>query len=179
MVVFDATFLMLFLDSRVNDGVGNSPNVDYLVETLIRSRARIIVPTPALSELLVGAGDAAPQYLDILNRSAYFRVEPFGTKAAVEAAAAIRDAKAKGGKRGQGVASSWAKVKFDRQIVAIAKVNSASVIYSDDDDIKKLGKAADIAVISLDELPMPPTPPQIEMDLPPKESTSTDEIDEN
>ena len=56
MVVFDATFLMLFLDPKVKNGVGDNPRVDHLVETLTKSRERIVVPTPALSELLVGAG---------------------------------------------------------------------------------------------------------------------------
>lgn len=179
MVVFDATFLMLFLDPKVKNGVGNNPRVDHLVETLTKSRERIIVPTPALSELLVGAGDAAPQYLDILNRSAHFRIEPFGTKAAVEAAAAIRDAKGKGDKRGKGVEASWAKVKFDRQIVAIAKVNGASIIYSDDDDVAKLAQPTGIQVIALSALPEPPSPPQIEMDLAPKEALSNNDAEES
>jgi len=170
MVVFDATFLMLFLDPKIKNGVGSNLRVDHLVETLTQSRERIIVATPALSELLVGAGDAAPQYLDILNRSAHFRIEPFGTKAAVEAAAAIRDAKAKGYKRGKGVEATWAKVKFDRQIVAIAKVNSVSTIYSDDEDVAKLAEPMGIKVISLNQLPEPPTRPQIEMNLAPKET---------
>lgn len=177
MVVFDATFLMLFLDPKVKDAAGN-PRVDYLVETLSKSRERIIVATPALSELLVGAGDAAPQYLDILNRSAHFRIEPFGTKAAVEAAAAIRDAKAAGDKRGKGVSAAWAKVKFDRQIVAIAKVNGASIIYSDDDDVAKLAKLVGITVTSLEQLPEPPTPPQIEMELAPKDALGDVDADE-
>ena len=46
---------------------------------------------------------------------------PFGTRAAVEAAAAHREAMLAGDKR-EGSSASWAKVKFDRQIVAIAKV---------------------------------------------------------
>lgn len=178
MVVFDATFLMLFLDPKIKNGVGNNLRVDHLVDSLTKSRERIIVPTPALSELLVGAGDAAPQYLDILNRSAHFRIEPFSTKAAVEAAAAIRDAKAKGDKRGKGIDASWAKVKFDRQIVAIAKVNGASIIYSDDDDVTKLCQPAGITVIALKDLPDPPILPQIEMDLAPKETTSNNDRDD-
>jgi hypothetical protein len=30
-------------------------------------------------ELLFGAGDAAPAYLEVINRSKYFRIEPFAT----------------------------------------------------------------------------------------------------
>lgn len=119
MVVFDANFLIFFLDPKLKDGAGNNPRVDYLVQTIDQTRDRILVPTPALSELLVGARDAAPRYLETINRSRYFRVEPFGERAAVEAAAMTRDAIGRGGKLGAALESAWAKVKFDRQIVAM------------------------------------------------------------
>ena len=48
------------------------------------------MPTPALSELLVRAGDAGPKYLEIIARSKFFRVAEFGTRAAVEAARSRR-----------------------------------------------------------------------------------------
>lgn len=179
MVVFDAMFLMLFLNPKVNNGVGRNPRVDHLVDTLNKTGERIIIPTPVLSELLVGAGDAAPAYLDILNRSRFFRIEPFGTKAAVEAAAALRTAKTKGNKRGAAAEGApWAKVKFDRQIVAIAKVTGASVVYSDDTDVAALAEEAKIEVRPLDKLPDPPIPPQIEMELAPPESAAPSEVDD-
>jgi len=76
MVVFDATTLLYLLDpeakaptdpetgesvSRVKD------RITFLVSELEKRKEKIIVPTPALSELLVRAGDAGPKYLDILN----------------------------------------------------------------------------------------------------------------
>jgi predicted nucleic acid-binding protein len=130
MVVFDANFLIYFLDPKLKDGAGNNPRVDHLVETIDQDRERIIVPTPALSELLVGAKDAAPQYLDTINRSRYFRIEPFGERAAVEAAAMTRDAIGRGSKLGPAIESSWAKVKFDRQIVAIASSRSQRHLFT-------------------------------------------------
>jgi hypothetical protein len=74
-------------------------------------------------KILVRAGDAGPEYLDILNKSASFRIVPFDQRAAVEVAAALREAIDAGYKKG-GTQSPWAKVKFDRQIVAIAKLQS-------------------------------------------------------
>src|SRR5262245_60011604 len=110
---------MLFLDPRIKEGVGASPRGDHLVDTLDKSRARIVVPTPALSELLVGAKDAAPVYLDIISRSRFFRIEPFGTKAAVEAADMTRNAIAMGDKRGGARDSTGQKGKFGRKIVGV------------------------------------------------------------
>jgi hypothetical protein len=48
-------------------------------------------------------------------------------------------------------------VKFDRQIVAIAKVYKAHTIYSDDEDVKALAENAAMKVIPSWELPLPPS----------------------
>jgi hypothetical protein len=76
-----------------------------------------------------------------------------------------RAAIASGGKKGANSKASWAKVKYDRQIVAIAKVAQATAIYSDDDDVKSIGKSVGIPVISFAELPLPPEAAQKELPL--------------
>jgi hypothetical protein len=99
MVLFDANFLIFFLDPRIKNGVKNNPQIDYLVELIQKSSQRIVVPTPALAELLVLSGDAGPTYLEILSRSKFLRIEPFGELAAIEAAAIEREVRSKGPKR--------------------------------------------------------------------------------
>lgn len=155
VVVFDAAYLIALLDPKVQGGA-DDPNVRYLFKTLEKDKAKIIVPTPALSEVLIGAGAAAPKYLEIINRSSRFKVVPFGERAAIEAAAAHREALDFGDKK-EG-AASWAKVKFDRQIMAIAKVETADSIYSNDKDIVRLARRDNIPVILLQDLPAPPPP---------------------
>lgn len=54
-------------------------------------------------------------------------------------------------------------MKYDRQIVAIAKVHGATTIYSDDGDISALAKRAKINVISLADLPLPPQKAQLDL----------------
>jgi hypothetical protein len=44
--------------------------------------------------------------------------------------------------------------------VAIARTEEATVIYSDDEDIRRFGKRLGLEVIGLNELPMPPANPQ-------------------
>jgi predicted nucleic acid-binding protein len=153
-VVFDSSFLIPLLDPQVK-GVGKvDAKLLHLVETLDKEKAVIIVPTPALSETLVGAGDAAPRYLEILSRTSRFRIASFGPRAAVEAAARHREA-LQGGDKKEG-SESWAKVEFDRQIIAIAKVEGAQRIYSEDGDIRRHGKAEGLQVIRLEDLENPP-----------------------
>jgi predicted nucleic acid-binding protein len=167
-VVFDTSFLIALLDPKIRDERDGDARLDFLLQTLERSRTKIIVPTPALSEVLIGAGDAAPRYLDIISRSSAFKVVPFGTRAAVEAAAAHREAIQAGDKR-EG-ATSWVKVKFDRQIVAIAKVEGAELIYSNDSDIKRFSVRDGIEVLTVEDLPRPPEDPQGRLPLDPMEN---------
>jgi len=157
-VVFDSSFLIPLLDPKVKGEGDLDARLDFLVRSLDKARTKIIVPTPALCEVLIGASDAAPQYLDIINRSSRFKVVPFGTRAAVEAAAAHREALQAGDKK-EGTAS-WLKVKFDRQIVAIAKVEGATAIYSNDGDIRRFSAQDGLEVIKLEDLPAPPEKPQ-------------------
>ena len=170
-VVFDSSFLIPLLDPKVKGEGDIDARLDFLVRSLDKTRTKIIVPTPALCEVLIGANDAAPQYLDIINRSSRFKIVPFGIRAAVEAAAAHREA-LRAGDKTEGSAS-WLKVKFDRQIVAIAKVEGAALIYSNDDDIRRFSVRDSLEVISLENLPHPPDEPQGDLfPMPPDEEAT-------
>jgi hypothetical protein len=131
MVVIDSTNLLLLLrpGTPVPSGLDGKPvdrakeRIDYLVHRLDKGKVKIIIPTPALSEALVKAGAAASQQIvEELQKHVVFSIEPFDTRAALEVAAMTRAALASGNKKGSSTAP-WQKVKFDRQIVAIAKGN--------------------------------------------------------
>jgi predicted nucleic acid-binding protein len=164
MVVIDATILMLLFrpDVAVPTGRRGVPiehareRIQFLVQQLEKAKTRIAIPTPALSELLVRAGSVASQKIvEDINKYAVFRIEPFDARAAIEVAAMTRAALDRmGNKRGTS-SSPWAKIKYDRQIVAIAKVVRATAIYSDDRDIRAIAQTEDIPVIGLADLPLP------------------------
>jgi hypothetical protein len=69
------------------------------------------------------------------------------------------------GDKRDGAIISITKLKFDRQIVAIAKVSNVSIIYSEDKDIKKYGERIGINVVKPDELPLPPEKTQMELSV--------------
>jgi hypothetical protein len=172
MVVVDATTLLLLWrpDAGAPRDLEGKPvshvreRIEHLISTLEKTKTKIIVPTPALSEALVRAGAVAPAIVDLLDKSSVFEIKGFDSKAAIEVAMMIRDAIAAGDKRG-GADSSWAKVKFDRQIVAIAKVAGAGTIYSDDHGVRIFAEAAGIAVVGVADLPLPPQSQQVELPL--------------
>lgn len=188
MVVTDATMLLLLLrpDTPVPAGPDGvkidrpKERIDYLVQQLDKAKVKIIIPTPVLAEALVRAGaEGSQRIVEQLQRYAVFAIEPFDTRASVELAAMSRDALSGGNKRG-GSTATWAKVKFDRQIVAIAKVHGATTIYSDDGDIKTLAQRASINVVGLKDLPLPPQKAQLDLELRPigddvaKDETATE-----
>lgn len=129
--------------------------VAHLIERLQRQREAVVIPTPVLSEILVHANDAGKQYLETLNRSSHFRIVPFDQLAAVELAIMTREALSAGDFRA-GTTATRAKLKFDRQIIAIARTQRETVIYSDDDDIAKLARSLNLEVVPIYELPLPP-----------------------
>ena len=174
MVVFDATIILALLHSdgppprhpETNEPVDRfRERIDHLIEGLEKDRSKIIIPTPTLSEVLVRANAAAGEYLDKINATSAFRPAPFDERAAVEVAAMTREALARGDDKRDGQDGTWAKIKYDRQIVAIAKVEGAKTIYSDDKGVFSLAKKNCLAVIRVADLPLPPEKPQQELDF--------------
>ncbi len=187
MVVIDAAMLLLLLrpesgapiDSHTGKPVAEvKEGIDFLVMELEKSRTKLIVPTPALSEVLVRASlSDAPRIVEEINKASVFEIKPFDALAAIEVAAMTRTALGEGDKKA-GSSETWAKVKYDRQIIAIAKVAQANVIYSDDLGLRAIAQKAGIAVIGLAELPLPPRNAQGELELviaPENEQRSADE----
>ncbi|MFZ1142753.1 MAG: PIN domain-containing protein [Candidatus Sulfotelmatobacter sp.] len=161
MVVIDSTFLSLMLHPKARpprDPSTQKPveriedRIEKLTEDLDSESERMIVPTPVLSEFLVLAGSDAPEYLNRLGEKKNLLVKPFDEKAAI-AAIELEDRK-QTSKRGPS-SSPWTKVRFDRQIVAIAKTNGAKRIYSDDEDLMKYAARAGIEVVRTWDLPLP------------------------
>jgi predicted nucleic acid-binding protein len=176
MVVFDSSILLLVLDPKAKAPIDPSTGelleraaerVDFLIGKLSQEREKIIIPTPVLSEVLVYAGTALEHYLDTLNSQAAFRIASFDQKAALEVAIAMRDAITRGGHRIDAAKPdvTKTKIKFDRQIVGIAKAEDAHTIYSDDADVHSYAKHSGLKAYRTDELDLPPENPQQSLDF--------------
>ena len=191
MVLIDASMLLLFMqpgargptDASGNPVAESRKRVEYVISELDRTRTKIAIPTPALSESLIRmVPQEAQRIVEMLNRKAVFSIESFDQRAAIELAVMSRDELGK--KLPKTGVQTWAKLKYDRQIVAIAKVCGASEIYSDDEDIEKLGKRAGIPVTSVAQLPLPPDALQtnlmedLEASLPTRASPENDGDDD-
>ncbi len=162
IILVDSTSLALLINPDANPPT--DPNTGEPVkfakeriELLIASltpQDTLVVPTPVLAEVLVKAEDGGPELLQQISDLSRIRIVPFDTKAAIETAYMTREATQAGDKR-SGSSQPWQKVKFDRQIVAIARSVGASKIYSDDEDMAKFAKKIGIEVTSTWDLPVP------------------------
>jgi hypothetical protein len=186
MVAFDATILLPLFFPNVPvplDRMTGKPvdyfkeRIEYLIATIEKDHTKILVPTPALSELLVYAGKDGPEHVRLIRQSPAFKVENFDERAAIEAASLTAEAFRKYGNKRGGIDATWAKIKFDRQIIAIAKVNGASAIYSDDPDVKAMSIDARVTVITLAELALPPSTAQGKFDFKASGTTTEPEME--
>jgi predicted nucleic acid-binding protein len=130
---------------------------------LQRTETQIVVATPALSEIMIRSGVAAvQQYISLMTRTRVFKISSFDIRAAMEVA--IMQGHVVAGERGKSAtAATHAKLKYDRQIVAIAKVEGAQTLYTDDKDQRSFPERHGLAVRGLADLPIPASTAQREL----------------
>lgn len=159
MVGIDANVLSLFLfpsASAPNDFRTKKPidraheRAEFLIADLQERGETVLIPTPALSEVLVVVPDIN-KCMEILQAKGCFKIGNFGERAAIEIALRIRAA-LKAGDKSEAVASPWQKVKYDRQIVAISKVEGCTVLYSTDEHIHKHGSLWKLPVLNISDV---------------------------
>jgi len=153
-VAFDNSFLTLALSRK---GAASVPRavelVDDLIEKLDSKKAKIIIPAPTLTELLLKAPKSGPTYIEKLKAYACFQIKPFDEKAAVELAEILI---ASIGRKRSRKAVSKIKVTFDRQIVAVAKAHGASEMYSDDKEVIAFSKECGMEAYGFADLKVSP-----------------------
>jgi predicted nucleic acid-binding protein len=167
MVAIDSTFFPYLFNhpTRIpKDPATNEPvesiqeRIDLLISTLQEEKETIIIPTPALSEFLVLVKQDGPKYLKELTSNPLYSIKPFDVMAAIELAAIRIEIEKKLSKRelkAQTPESSYAKICFDRQIVAIAKANNAHTIFSEDGGVAIFATRLGVKVVQVWALPKP------------------------
>ena len=167
MVVFDTTILISAIDPSAPAPVYHATNlpierwderVAYLLSELESSNERILLPTPVIAEFLVKAGPNRTQFINQFANSKHFDIGDFDIRAAIEISLLI-DPDLTSLKPLDKNATK-AKVKFDRQVLAIAKVGGADTLYTDDVSLKSFAERNGFRVILASDLLLPPDPPQ-------------------
>ena len=184
ITLFDTGFLLILFDpkARVPKGPDGKlvdraqDRIDYLVQSLSKQRSKIVIPAPALAEFLLLASDRWIEYLTLIRKKSVFEIAGFDDLETV----AHREICEKDGKlkAKQSGIETWAKMKYDRQIAAIAKTKRVCKIYSTDKDLYALAKKIDVECIRLWDLPLPP-PKQEELQLSEEKEAQSGDIASN
>ena len=148
-VVFDSTYLIDLFNPRLQPD--KRAALDFLVAELSKSRVRIQIPSPCLTELLTRAGTARDKYVQLLGGSNAFDVIAFDRRAATECALLLEAAW--DSKTQKGITKT--KFKYDWMIVACASSRGVQRIYSDDVDILRCATEVGIKTIKQSELSIP------------------------
>lgn len=152
IVALDTNCLITWSGARDDDP--RRARLEHLLETISAASGRVVIATHCLAEYLVHLGPASTDWLANLERRRSVVVAAFDRRAAFECAlmdrAAIRAGDKKAGRK-----DAWQRIKIDRQILAIAKVNGATQLVTDDEGLKKLAKAERLIVRSVAELELP------------------------
>lgn len=168
MVVFDTSALVLALDPKarppIDPGTGKpvekcKERIEHLLTNLSKARTMILIPTPVLAEYLVKAGPNKQVMIEKFTNSRNFEIGQFDVKAAIETAELLGDPDLL--KKELDDKTTKAKIKFDRQIVAIAKTRGASPIYTDDVNLAAIARNNGIAAVMTWDISLPPVDPQM------------------
>jgi predicted nucleic acid-binding protein len=141
VVVFDSSVLIDLFNPKLDDD--RKIKIDMIIASLKQQRAKILIPTPVMTEVLIKSSSAGIEYSALLSRSASFQIAPFDLKAAIECSDLLKLAFTNKEK----ASVTKTKFKFDWQIIAIAASRSAEAIYAEDDDIERYALRAKIKFI--------------------------------
>jgi hypothetical protein len=184
-VGFDNTMLSILLnpngriptDARTGRPVVNAKRrAENLVAALEKNRQKIIIPTPAVAELLTAIGPTAQEYFSIIAKSRLFEVAAFDVRCAIELACLNRDIFATTDPKNPD--EIYQKIKIDRQIIAIFKVAGVENVYTDDNGFAKRARLCGMVPVFTSELELPAADRQLDIkfDAPDEMPEATDEI---
>lgn len=143
--VIDANVLAALFSKHHEDR--RDSRIRGLIEETRTKRGRLIVPSPALAEFAVGARD---EEIGFIIGQQIFQVALFDAKAALECGFLIRDLFSRGDKKDRH------KIKFDLQILAIAKSSGVDRLITNDNQLRNRAGQLGIQGVDIFDLPVPP-----------------------
>lgn len=120
--------------------------VEALIDMVESSGGAVIIPTPVLAEYLVGIDKKDHQtHLNLIQRQSCFEIASFDEISAIECAQmpSIKELKL------MMKSDTASKVKFDRQIISIAKALNVDEVWTHDKGVFNRCKEMGIVVKSL------------------------------
>lgn len=141
-----------------------------LVDRIDQLNGMVVIPAPVLAEYLVGISrDAYQEQLNLLNSFSCIEIVPFDEMAAIECALLVDEQE----HRSLDPDATKAKLRFDRQILAIAIASGADELWTHDKGLFNKARASGVSINSLASIT--PVPDQQSFELPPDEDEKGDD----
>lgn len=160
MIVVDANFLMLLFEPDALPHVDRGGDrVRRLIDDLTKSRETIMIPAPAIAEVVAGRVDRVDEIVAEIRTYRVLEVQPFDQVIAIETGILIRrwlDGIPQQDRR----EGDRISMKYDAQIAATALTRRARAICTDDRNYGVWLEGTGIEILKLAELNLPPDPPQ-------------------
>jgi hypothetical protein len=154
IVAVDSNSLVTWSSPRAGDGM-NRARLEFLFDEVAAASGRIVIPAPVFAEFLVGIDESASEWINVLDNKRGLIVAPFDKRAAFDCSLLDKAALGRGDKKGGRDDRPWQRVKVDRQIVAIAKVNNVDLLITNDGGLRETATTAGLTVKRIEELPVP------------------------
>lgn len=168
--VIDANVLVLWANVHTEERI--LLRLENLLDTVSKTGGRVVLPTPAISELLVRAEEGGSAWLSAVQRRSSVLVAAFDIRAAAECAMIHRSAVQRGNKRfGTKPGEAYQKIKVDRQIAAIAIVAGADLVVTGDEGLMAVCAHMGLKAKRVEELEFPPSAAQMKIDYQAPEQT--------
>lgn len=121
---------------------------EALLDLMTAKADRILIPTPALSEILVRVEDhdLHREYLSLINSMACFDLISFDAISAINCAQLVNNSELK---QLKGVEDDKKKISFDRQIIAMTQAYGGDELWTHDKKMLAKAEAVGIVVKSL------------------------------
>jgi predicted nucleic acid-binding protein len=157
----DANALITLFSKKSKEG--GEARIHFLIDETKKSRGRLIIPAPAFSEFSV---HAKPEEIRLLLEEKIFRVAPFDTRAALECGAIFKGwlaGQPKESPKPKDKDSSRPKIKFDMQIISIAKTTNTALLITNDRQLRTIATQYGIHVKTVEDIALPDAARQIDM----------------
>jgi predicted nucleic acid-binding protein len=169
MIIVDSNFLVLMFDPGAMPHIDRGrERVTHFIAELTASQEVIMIPAPVIAEVVAGRIERTMEIMEELRHQRAFAVQPLDDVIAIERGFLIRAAvdRAPVHERPAG----WkVAMKYDAQIAATARVRRARALCTADEGFELYLAGADIEIIRIEDLPLPPAPPQRALDLDPRD----------
>lgn len=152
VIVVDANFIVAYCTATTP--ADDRARIENFIENAEKAKSKIIFPMVAVAEFLVGADLAGIEFLNTLDKKACILMADFNRAAAYELAQIDRAAKGAGDKKDESE-EHWQKIKVDRQLVATGKSLGATLIISNDKNVRNNALRIGMEGTSIQDLELP------------------------